>query len=360
MSRRLIDTKRLSFSQIRESSCLRESIWITWENQRRTNELARALNATLYVLISKRNYVCRVFTLSIRTFLILLRVRPRILIVQNPSIVLATLACLLKGIFRYFLIVDRHSNFRIEKAPYRSIKEKLFQILSRYTIRTADLTIVTNEFLKNLVEKWQGRGFILPDKLPQLDFARKIRLDGTYNITFACSFSGDEPVEQVIEAARLLDPSIFIYITGDHRKISHKTIADAPRNVRFTGFLDEKLYQSLLLSSDVVMALTTADHFLLCAAYEGVTLGRPLILSDTPDLREYFHKGSVYSQNDAKSLARSAREALAEREYLENEMLVLRQELTCSWDDRFDKLLAEIERYRSGKKTLGNRMQNCN
>jgi glycosyltransferase involved in cell wall biosynthesis len=317
-------------------------IWITWENQRRTYELARALSLPLFKYISKRNYIVRIAGLSAKTILLLFRRRPKKLVVQNPSIILATVACLFKNLLGYILVVDRHSNFRIEKAPYRSIKEKVFQLLSRYTIRKADLTIVTNEFLKNIVEQWGGRGFVLQDKLPSLVLAKKVQLKGLQNIIFVCSFSGDEPVNEVIEAARLIDQSIVIYITGNNSKLKKDIIDGAPKNIIFTGFMDEKMYQSVLYSSDAVMALTTADHFLLCAAYEALALGRSLILSRTPDLMEYFHQGAIFTKNDAESLASAIRTALAEKGRLEQEAAVLRRELVIDWQEKFCRLAERI------------------
>lgn len=319
-----------------------ESIWITWENQRRTNELARALDVPLCKYSSKRRYLIRVLLLSLRTSLKLLLTRPKRVIVQNPSIILATVACLMKPLLGYAMVVDRHSNFRLERAHLPSLKEKVFQLLSRYTIRKADLTIVTNEFLKNVVESWGGRGFVLQDKLPNLALAEKIELVGKANVVFVCSYSGDEPVTEVIEAARLMNPSTVIYITGDNRRLKREIIDGAPANVIFTGFLSEKNYQSLLWSCDVILALTTADHFLLCGAYEGVALRKPLVLSNTEDLQSYFCKGVVYTENQAKSIARAIHLAIEKKADLQREAIELGIELSNDWQAKFSRMASLI------------------
>ncbi|RJP72327.1 MAG: glycosyltransferase [Candidatus Abyssobacteria bacterium SURF_17] len=320
-----------------------ESIWITWENQRRTNELAAALGVPLYKYLSSQRYLIRVWLLSLRTSLKLLLTRPKRVIVQNPSIVLATVACFMKPLLGYTLVVDRHSNFRLERAHLPSLKEKVFQLLSRYTIRRADLTIVTNEFLKNVLESWGGRGFVLQDKLPNLALAERIELAGRANVVFVCSYSGDEPVTEVIEAARLISPSIVIYITGNSGKLPKQIRDAAPSNAIFTGFLDEKNYQSLLYSADVVMVLTSAEHFLLCGAYEAVALGRALIVSRTNDLMDYFHKGVTFTENNAPDIAKAIEHAIDDRRRLESETIDLARELSDTWRTRFTLLTQMIE-----------------
>jgi len=320
-----------------------KAIWITWENQRRTNELSKALDVPLYKYLSDRYYLIRLLVLSARTCARLFIARPHMLIVQNPSIVLATVACLLRRIVGYTLVVDRHSNFRLERMHLRSLKEMVFQMLSRYTVKKAHLTIVTNEFLKNVLEDWGGRGFVLPDKLPQLPLAEKVQLTGKNNIVFVCSYSGDEPVTEVIEAARLCDPSTVIHITGDNRKLEKDVLDSAPPNVRFTGFLNEKDYQSILLSCDAVMVLTTAEHFLLCGAYEAVSLDQPLILSDKETLRNYFNKGVVFAKNDAKNISKAIRTAIREKECRQKEIGKLASDLPESWQRQFDRLQEQMD-----------------
>jgi len=321
----------------------RRTIWLAWESQRRTNELAAALDIPLCRYTSDLSYGFRVLSLTIRTLLELMRVRPHKVVVQNPSQVLTALLCFLRPLFRFRLIVDRHSNFKFDTMSIPSLKYKLFHILSKYTVRKADLTIVTNEFLKEVVEQWSGKGFVLPDKLPALDLAGTISLPGERNIVYICTYSGDEPVEEVLEAARMLNPSTVIHITGDYRKAKTGTVDSAPSNVLFTGFLDEKDYQSLLRSCDAVMVLTTQDHTLLCGAYEAVSLGKPLILSNQPALMSYFRKGAVYTENSAENIAGAVETTLNRCTILETDIKELAVLLKDEWQVRFDQLVALID-----------------
>jgi len=259
--------------------------------------------------------------------------------------VLAALACLLRKPFGFRLIVDRHSNFKFDTMKRWSLKYKIFHFLSRYTVRKADLTIVTNEFLKGVVESWGGRGFVLPDKLPTLPLAEKTDLKGKNNVVFVCSYSKDEPSLAAIEAARLLGDSIFVYMTGNSAKLGHEILENAPANVIFTGFLEEKDYQSLLFSSDAVMVLTTQDHTLVCGAYEAVSLGKPLILSDTKALKEYFHQGVVYTKNTPAEIAHAMQQAIEDNAVLRDKIAGLAGQLRESWELKFDLLKESIDSF---------------
>jgi glycosyltransferase involved in cell wall biosynthesis len=320
-------------------------IWITWEIQRRTTELSAALNVPLFQYLSSSEYLMRFLVLSARTILKLFIDRPEIVIVQNPSMSLTAVTCLLKRFMCFSLVVDRHSNFKFDTMGLRSLKYKAFHFLSKYTVRKTDLTIITNKFLKELVGTWGGRGFVLPDKLPRLSLAEKRPLAGENNIVFVCTYSADEPIDEVIKAAHLIDSSIVIHITGDYWKLEKRHIAEAPGNVVFTGFLDEKDYQSLLYSCDVVMVLTTNDHTLVCGAYEAVSLGKPLILSNKEALLNYFNKGVVFTENTGESIANAICTAIDQAAALKDEIVKLGTELEDSWNLQFyglKKLLEKI------------------
>ncbi len=313
-------------------------LWVSWERHRRSRELAAALGCELVELDARAPWAARVLVLSGRTAALLLRKRPRLLIVQNPSIVLATMACLLRPLLRYRLVVDRHSNFFEETLAAPSLKFRLFHFLSRYTVRRADLTIVTNAPLRELLESWGGRGFILPDKLPALTLAQPRRLEGERSVVFVCSHSFDEPLAEVLAAARLLGASFRVYVTGDSRLSDRKLVGTAPENVVFTGWLEEAAYQSLLASADVVLALTHLPNTLLCGAYEAVSLGQALVISDHEALTGYFGRAAVAAGSSPRALAAAIEKAVRERTRLRAATAALATELEADWKRRFVEL----------------------
>ncbi len=321
----------------------RDCIWITWERQRRTETLSGDLGVRLYRLTPPDNYLWKVLVLSLRTIGILLRVRPRCLIVQNPSMALAGLVALLRPLFGYRLVVDRHSNFKFPTMDDPSPKYRAFHALSRLTISKADLTIVTNDHLAGVVRDWGGRPFVLQDRLPDMDLARETELEGERNVVMVSSFSADEPIDAVLAAAEHLPEGWRLHMTGNWRRRGADLESRVPSSVRLTGFLDEPDFQSLLLSADAVVALTTQDHTLLCSAYEAVVLGRPLVLSDTSALRAYFREGVVFTGHGADDLAAAMIRAVEERDERAAAIRGLRDVLAEEWKPRFRDLVARIE-----------------
>ena len=172
-----------------------QRIWITWENQRRSIVLAEHFGCKLFLL----NYSGRIRYLKsiLNTIRIISRMKPEIVFVQNPSMILAALVCFLKNIFNIHVVVDRHTTFRLNKPESKSLRVRIFKLLHKYTIKHADLTIVTNEFLADIVESLDGQSFVLPDKVPSFDKFQKVQLKGRHNFFFISSFSNDEPLEEV-------------------------------------------------------------------------------------------------------------------------------------------------------------------
>ncbi len=333
-----------------ESDMFRRSraIWITWEFQRRSLELAEAFNAKLcLVLYSRRNQVFKPFLLSLRTLKIIFVNRPRIVFVQNPSNILAAFVCLLRKFLRFKVIVDRHSNFIFSDSDARQYSRLSMFIsnqLSNFSLKNADLTIVTNRHIKDLVEKVGGKAFILQDKLPCLKAGTTIPLKGKNNIVFPCTFSPDEPIDEVIKAADYLDDETYIYVTGNSQGYLAGSKIAIPRQIIFTGFLCEEEYQSLLYSCSLLLALTTRPHTLLCCAYEAVSLCKPFVLSDHPELKEYFYKGSVIVENRGENIAKGIHKVISNYDFFSNEIAELKRELEEKWDNRFHRLEVLLNR----------------
>jgi glycosyltransferase involved in cell wall biosynthesis len=316
-------------------------IWINWENQRRSTELAKALDAKHFQLISSLPYLLRVMVLLGKTLQIFRREKPGVVFVQNPSMVLASFACMCKGFFKFKLIVDRHSNFKFKTKRSRNPKYMIFHALSRYSVRAADFTVVTNANLRDLVIQWGGRGFVLQDKLPDIHIPAS-KIINRPAVVIISSFGSDEPIKNILEASSVLCEDCQFYITGDFKKLPASIVRMAPDNVAFTGFLSDEEYFSLLASSDVVMVLTDQDNTLVCGAYEGVSLGKPMILSAKPALMEYFSKGVVYCDNSPKGIEIAVKTALGNTAKLSREVQELRENLLITWNNTFSKFRRDV------------------
>ncbi|WP_339668557.1 glycosyltransferase [Dasania marina] len=315
-------------------------LWITWEVQRRNKSISKALNAKLIELDIKGGAAGRYLKAIFISLRALRTEQPRQLFVQNPSIVLATLAVFI-GIFsKIKIVVDAH-NSGIRPLEGRS---KFINSWSDFLLRRADLTIVTNNALFKYVESKGGQAVILPDALPELiKTGQPIDIKTGRNVLFICSWAEDEPYLNVLEAAALLDTSINIYITGNWQKCKDVVRKDIPSNVVLTGFVSESYFDGLLSAVDVVMDLTTRDDCLLCGAYEGVAAGRVMVLTDTPVLREYFNSGVVYTDNTSQGIAQSIKVSFDDFDRLSEDVVQLRQDISKRWGVFREELERRLE-----------------
>ena len=322
------------------------SIWITWEHQRRSTVLAKEFGATLYELISCKNRIIRYPYLLLKTLQLIKSRRPEILYVQSPSILLSVMAAFYRKTRKNFvLVVDRHSNFfPISKIPFVDL---LSQLLADFALKNADITIVTNDTLRKIVENKQRVAVVLKDKLPNLVYKSKYKLDGKFKLLYPCSFFVDEPVIEVLECARLLNKDVHIYITGKYKKCQSIKDINIPENVHFVGFVSDQDYINYMNSVDAVMALTTWENTLLCSAYEAVSLNKPMILSDKKELIDYFYKGRVICDNSCEGIASAIEDMITGHSKYVQEITELKKELSNAWAQNFNNVKNTIYHYRS-------------
>jgi len=314
-------------------------IWIAWEQHRRSESLASELGVPLHIFTSKAARWRKHPTFAARTLRLLLRARPRVLMVQNPSWLLTWQAMALRPLLRYKLIVDAHNGGVYPFEAWHRHFRWVFPIFHR----GADLTLVTNEAVAAIVRANGGQTFVLPDPLPA--WAPMEETDSSITgstVTCICSFAADEPYEEMVAAGRLLPDGVELFITGDVEKRAPALVGRAPANVRFTGYLDDAAYERHLRQSAVIVDLTAFDDCLVCGAYEAVALGIPLVLSDTAANRAYFDKGVVYTENTAGAISQAIRNALDCQPALRREVGELRVQLSTSWRRRRDELISML------------------
>lgn len=334
-----------------------DRIWIAWESQRRSLNLSRRLRAKTFLCLDEK-YGWRRYPLSIlKTVRELARRRGHIVIVQNPSMVLAALACLLKRRFGYVLAVDRHSNFGFLAGARPGLRRRLSDRLSDFTLRGADLTIVTNAELRAHVERAGGRGFVLPDPFPETELPapgagvpvpmRERDPGAPREILFVSSWAFDEPIAAAIEACRRMQGEVIIRITGRPKPEYSRLLSDAPGNFVPTGFLDDGEYFSLMARCDAVMAVTSRAATLVCGGYEGAALGKPLILGNSAALKEYFDSGCVYTDGSAADLEGCMRRMIADLPAFERGIRGFLARRSDEWTGRLSDLETALEGMRA-------------
>ena len=314
-----------------------KGIWVTWEFQRRNRGISLALGWPLYEIVIEKHRILRYFCSAMETIKVMNKERPDFVAAQNPSIVLALLTILLKPFFRYKTLIDAHNSGICPEEG----KSLALTLVSKWLQRNADLTIVTNEDLKFVVESNGGVAFVLPDRLPQVPDETSHPLDGRFNIVYICTYNVDEPYKEVLDAARMIPGDVMIYITGKCQgKVDPHCV---PGNVKLVGFLPDDEFWALLFSSDFIMDLTLREGCLLCGAYEGVSILKPLILSDTKALRSYFSEGSVYVAPNPESIAKGVLDAIRDVEELRFGIGRLRERLKDAWSGALKDLVRTIE-----------------
>lgn len=319
----------------------KDRIWITWERQRRNRTLSAALDARLFEIDVRASRVKRYLLCIYRTLRVLVDEKPSLVFVQNPSIVLSLLAMTWCRLIRIPLVMDAHN---AGVYPFEG-KRPWANSIAKFLFRMVNLTLVTNDSLATYVHGSGGRAFVLPDPLPIFGapMPRTTRPSRPC-VLFICTWAADEPFLEVIEAARHLDNSITLYITGNSGGRENSGRMPLPENVVLTGYLSDTDYEVLLRSCNLVIDLTTRQDCLVCGAYEALAAEKPLIVSDTRALRIYFDRGTQYTNNQALDLADKIKLALSREMDMASEMKAMKAIKIQEWSFQHNNLERQLQR----------------
>jgi glycosyltransferase involved in cell wall biosynthesis len=268
---------------------------------------------------------------ALATLRLLFRERPRIVFVQSPpslAVLFVYLYCRLTGA-RY--LIDAHS------AAFLPIWTRPVW-LHRLLARRAVTTIVTNEHFQHRIQANGGQAFVLRDIPTSFDKRGDYPLNGNFNVTVINTFSADEPLGETLDAARGC-PEIQFYVTGRKKMASPELLARAPANVHFTDFLPDETYYGLLDASQAVICLTTRNHTMQRGACEALSLGRPIITSDWPLLREYFHAGTVHVPNTRDGIRQGVLNMKADYDRYRVEIADLQAAQRREWQEKSKALM---------------------
>jgi glycosyltransferase involved in cell wall biosynthesis len=222
--------------------------------------------------------------------------------------------------------------------------------LHRWLSRRALATIVTNAYLRDRLlggsSRRNFRVLLLED--PPVEWRKTGPLStpqpGARQVTVIATYSADEPIEAVLAAARQL-PDVSFSISGDARRLPAAVRARCPQNVRLTGWLSDTEYSELVSRANVVVALTTRNHTLLCGAWEALYAGQPFITSDWPVLRAAFPQGTVFTGATSQEIAAAINQALADEDHLRAAMQALAADKRQAWALSIAELLNLIPGY---------------
>lgn len=262
---------------------------------------------------------------SVKTLRILFRERPGVVFVMTPPVVACLPAWIYARLTGTSYVIDAHTG------AFLDTRWKPLLFVHKWFSRAARTTIVTNEYMQQVLRDWGASATLVRDVPVRFAEPAPATLDGECNMTLVATFTRDEPIELFFRAAAQL-PDIAFHVTGNYRRADPKLLAARPANVRLTGFLPDADYVGLLLASDAVIALTTMDNTMQRGAYEAVYLGRPVVTSDFDLLRRHFCKGTVHVRNAVDDLVAGLRRMRAGRARFEAEIQELRRERLQDWN----------------------------
>lgn len=312
------------------------SLWISWYPHRRTSGLCDAWDIPLEVIPSRHAGWRKWLGQAVATLTLLRRQRPEVLFVQNPSLGLTVLATWVRWWFGYLLVVDAHNE---GVRPF--VRSSGFvRRLTRHLLRRADFTIVTNTALADDVRRAGGRPLILPDRLANPPAAA---LDGEVpgslapDVMVISTYAPDEPLSAILAAAVRM-PEVRFAVSGNAKKFGAWGL-EQPANVELTGFLPDDAYWGTLARAKVILDLTLMPDCLVCGAYEGLALARPMVLSDNPATRELFGHGAILTGGEPQDIVAALQQALSGLELLET----LARESRESFRGRWEKQAQDVQ-----------------
>ncbi len=265
----------------------------------------------------------------------LLKERPQVVFVQSPPSLAVLSVYLYAKMTGARYLVDAHSTAMLMRIWTRP------RWLHRLLVRGAITTMVTNEHFQAMIQAEGGHAFVLRDVPSHFGKPSAYPLQGTFRIAVVNTFAEDEPLEAILAAAREL-PEINFYITGNKQQARAEVLMGAPTNAHFTGFLPDASYYGLLGGVDGVMCLTTREHTMQRGACEALSLGKPIITSDTHLLRSYFDRGTVHVSNKQESIREGVLRLQADLARYQAEILNLQDERRREWQEKRQALAGLI------------------
>lgn len=259
------------------------------------------------------------------TLWLLIRYRPRVVMVMSPPIFAAFAPMLFCWITRRPFGLDCHT------AAFKHPRFRRLQWLQAAIERRAAINIVHNQHLHDIVTSRGGKSIIVADVPVIYEVGgHEFELSENPNVVAVCSFNPDEPIEAIIEAARQT-PEVQFYMTGNPKHLAESIKADLPANLQLTGFVSNEAYGSLIRNSDIVMSLTTRDHTMLRGAWEAIYQGTPVIVSDWPILQQAFNRGAIHVDNSAEGISAGIKTILGDKPKYETDVGNSRMQRIKRW-----------------------------
>ena len=323
------------------------SLFVAWTKvSRRSEQLSRQLGAEYYRLDRREGpvllTVLRLGANFIRTLVKLFRSKPTTVFTFQAHPFVTAAALFYKFFSECKVVPDLHT------AAYTDYDFFLSSGLSLFLWKRSDMILVHNEesseFLKAKFPSVKKKLFVLEDPLPEFETESSQESEsqsGVMKAVLINRFSADEPVEKFLNAASR-HSEISFSISGDTRLADFPIDRYERRNIAFTGFIPDEAYVGLLKSADFIIALTTREMTLLSGGYEALALAKPVIVSATSTLRNYFGDAALYAGSGAAEIDIALSRMESELQHFSEKIHQLRQVKQQEWSEKKDRLLKLI------------------
>jgi len=206
------------------------------------------------------------------------------------------------------LIGDVHSGFLI----YLNLKGKILNFTFSKLIDNLDLIIVHNKEILKIISK-KNKTFLLYDPLINDVEELKIRKNKTF-VFVPIMKKPDEPIRELIKASEELKSDFVFISTG--KKIE---------NIKYLGYLSYENYLKVLKTCDIVLALTKREFTLLSIIFEAISLGKPIIASETLTIKNFLKDNALYTNHE--NLAEKIKEMKMKKEIYKERITKIRNEI---------------------------------
>jgi glycosyltransferase involved in cell wall biosynthesis len=318
--------------------------FIAWVREdSRAGSIARSMGGesqVFYDLRIHRKWLVplRYLLSGLRTVGYLTARRPRAVIVQAPPVPAAAIVWLWARLSGRSIVIDSHpASFGTEGVR----ADRVMRPLLAWLAPRVAACIVTTPDLGAQIERWGGRPLVVHEApMPWSGEMRPHDCSEERRVLFVCTFAPDEPVMEMLEAARQL-PDVAFQFTGDTRRLPLEARRAAPDNVEWVGYLGTSRYVAALSAADVVVTLTKRAESVARSAHEAVDALRPVVLSDWPHMRELFPY-AVFVENAPAEIAAGIEDALRRCGKLSASALEARAAQHRRWEEQLAGLRAAL------------------
>jgi len=322
----------------------KDTIFILWGTPiTRGIQLAKYFNADLLPINFKIKVplLIRYFFSMIKTFIVIFKKKPDIIICQIAPLFNALVAYLYTTFWGGIFLLDAHS------AEIISRKWKFLLPLRKFLFKRAFYVFVHNIDNLETVKSWELKAnvIVLNDPLPEVPVTEQVKNhnDGR-KIVFITTFHYNEPYVECLKAAQILqkDSEKWKFIFTGNYKLGN--LPFKPENTIFTGYTDYNKYWSILKGADVIVSLNKRDHVITCGVWESLALSKPTVTNNFSCVMDRFKDSFIYTDNQPHNIASAIEEAYSQKTNLIKKCDELKNNYKIEWNNKFKKILNDINK----------------